>query len=174
MQLWEMPSHVVLKITGTDSTAPKEPNLCTFPSEDSLFSSVGSTSLSPCLAWWNLVQPARESGKCSFRLPDSGVQELNDLDNLPGPSWAMHHPHVELQLSWLSGSHGYMHACMCLLSRFSPVWLFATLWTVASQASLSMGFFKPRILERVTMPTSRESSWPRDRTHVSYLSCIGR
>ena len=28
----------------------------------------------------------------------------------------------------------------CLLSRFSHVWLFATLWTVACQAPLSMGF----------------------------------
>ena len=31
-----------------------------------------------------------------------------------------------------------MHACM--LSRFSPVQLFVTLWMVALQASLSMGF----------------------------------
>ena len=31
-----------------------------------------------------------------------------------------------------------MHAC--LLSRFSPVQLFATLWTAARQAPLSMGF----------------------------------
>ena len=32
----------------------------------------------------------------------------------------------------------WMH--VCVLSRFSPVWLFATLWTVAHQAPLSMGF----------------------------------
>ena len=30
--------------------------------------------------------------------------------------------------------------CECMLSRFSHVWLFATLWTVAGQAPLSMGF----------------------------------
>ena len=30
----------------------------------------------------------------------------------------------------------------CLLSRFSHVWLFVTLWTVAHQALLSMGFSK--------------------------------
>ena len=29
---------------------------------------------------------------------------------------------------------------MCVLSHFSRVWLFATLWTVAHQAPLSMGF----------------------------------
>ena len=31
-----------------------------------------------------------------------------------------------------------------------------------------------RILEWVAMPSSRESSPPRDGTHVSYVSCIGR
>ena len=31
------------------------------------------------------------------------------------------------------------------------------------------GIFQTRILERVAMPSSRVSSWPRDRTHVSYL-----
>ena len=31
-----------------------------------------------------------------------------------------------------------------------------------------------RILEWVAMPSSRGSSWPRDQTHVSYISCIGR
>ena len=30
----------------------------------------------------------------------------------------------------------------CVLSRFSHVWLFETLWTVAHQAPLSMGFFR--------------------------------
>ena len=34
----------------------------------------------------------------------------------------------------------YVHTCM--LSHFSPVPLFATLWTVAHQAPLSMGFFR--------------------------------
>ena len=31
-----------------------------------------------------------------------------------------------------------------------------------------------RILERVAMPFSRGSSWPRNWTHISYISCIGR
>ena len=33
---------------------------------------------------------------------------------------------------------------------------------------------KPRTLEWVAMPSSRGSSPPRDRTHVSRISCIGR
>ena len=31
-----------------------------------------------------------------------------------------------------------------------------------------------RILEWITMPSSRGSSQPRDQTCVSYISCIGR
>ena len=36
------------------------------------------------------------------------------------------------------------------------------------------GILQAWILEWVAMPSSRGSSWPRDRTHVSYISCIGR
>ena len=36
------------------------------------------------------------------------------------------------------------------------------------------GILQARILEWVAMPFSRGSSWPRDRTCVSYISCIGR
>ena len=31
-----------------------------------------------------------------------------------------------------------------------------------------------RILEKVSMSTSRGSSWPRDGTYISYISCINR
>ena len=61
-----------------------------------------------------------------------------------------------------------------VLSPFSRVQLFATLWTVAHQAPLSMGFFQARILEWVAMPSSRGSSQPRDQTRVSYVSRTGR
>ena len=40
-------------------------------------------------------------------------------------------------------------------SPFSRVWLFATPWTVACQASLSMGILQARILEWVAIPFSR-------------------
>ena len=48
---------------------------------------------------------------------------------------------------------------------------FATPWTVTCQAPLSMGFSRQRILEWVS---SRGSSWPRERTRVSCVSCTGR
>ena len=36
------------------------------------------------------------------------------------------------------------------------------------------GILQTKILEWVAMPSSRGSSWPRDWTRVSYVSCIGR
>ena len=49
-----------------------------------------------------------------------------------------------------------------------------TLWTVARQVSSVHGILQARMLEWVAMPSSRGSSQPRDRTWVSYISCIGR
>ena len=63
---------------------------------------------------------------------------------------------------------------LCVLSQFSHVQLFATLWTVACQTPLSIGILQARILERVAMPTYREFTQPRDQTLVSYVSLIGR
>ena len=50
----------------------------------------------------------------------------------------------------------------------------ATPWTVALQAPLSIGILQARILEWLAMPSSRGSSQPWDRTHISYVSCFGR
>ena len=61
---------------------------------------------------------------------------------------------------------------LCVLSCFSRVQLFATLWAVAVQAPLSMGFSRQEYW--IAMPSSRASSASRDWTHVSYVSWIGR
>ena len=66
------------------------------------------------------------------------------------------------------GDHRIKESCM--LSRFSHVWFFATLWTVTHQAPLSMGFLQARTLEWVAMPSSRESFQPRDWTQVSHMA----
>ena len=59
--------------------------------------------------------------------------------------------------------------CVCMLSCFSRVWLFATLWTVVCQAPSVPGILQARILERVPISSSSGSSQPRDQTHVSCL-----
>ena len=52
----------------------------------------------------------------------------------------------------------------------SHVWLFVTLWTVAHQTPLSLEILQARILEWVAMPSSRESSQPRDGTQFSHIA----
>ena len=61
------------------------------------------------------------------------------------------------------------HTC-AILSHFSCVWLFVTLWTIAHQAPLSMEF--SRILEWVAIFSSRGSSQHRDGTCIYWGSCI--
>ena len=61
----------------------------------------------------------------------------------------------------------------CELGHFSHVWLFATLWTVACQAPLSIGFSKQEYWCGFPYPTG-VSSQPKDQTCISYVSCIGR
>ena len=62
--------------------------------------------------------------------------------------------------------------CVCVQS-LSHAWLFATLWTVAQQAPLSMRFSRQEYWSGA-IPSSKGSSWPRDWTRVSWVSCIGR
>ena len=57
---------------------------------------------------------------------------------------------------------------MCV-RLFSCVWLFAD-----TSSSSVHGIFQARILGWVAIFYSRESSQPRDWTHVSCISCIGR
>ena len=61
----------------------------------------------------------------------------------------------------------------CVLSHFSRVRLFATLWTVACQSPLSMGFSRQEYW-RAKMPSSRGSFQPRGWTHIPYVSWFGR
>ena len=55
-----------------------------------------------------------------------------------------------------------LHFTVCVLSLFSPVWLCATLWTVAHQAPLSLGFSRQEYWSGLPCPspecdTQRES-----------------
>ena len=51
---------------------------------------------------------------------------------------------------------------VCVLSRFSHVHLFTTLWMVASRAPLSMGFSRQEYWGGVPFPPPGESPQPRD------------
>ena len=60
-----------------------------------------------------------------------------------------------------------------MLSCFSCVRLLATLWAVAHQAPLSMGFTRREYWSRLPFPSP---GYPSNQggTSVSYVSCIGR
>ena len=57
-----------------------------------------------------------------------------------------------------------------MLSRFSRVRLFATQWTVACQAPLSMGILQARILEWVAGSSSNIRHHAAAKSHQSYLT----
>ena len=80
-------------------------------------------------------------------------------------------PITWLSVSWeldTQFSERAWQGCACMLSHFSRVQLFATLWTVACQAPLSMGFsWQEYWNDKNTVPSSRGSSQPRDQTQVS-------
>ena len=60
--------------------------------------------------------------------------------------------------TWANWRATSCRTCVCVLSHFSRVWLSETLWTVVH------GMLQGRTLECVAVPSSRGSSWPRDRT----------
>ena len=60
--------------------------------------------------------------------------------------------------------------CVHVLSR---VWFFATLWTVTGQVPQFMLFSRHEMLKWVAISFSRGSSWRRDQTQLSCVSCIG-
>ena len=78
-------------------------------------------------------------------------------------------PHIGTQLD---PSHGAKKQYM--LSRFSPVWLFATPWGVVHQAALSMGFSRQEYWSG--LPRSPPGDLPDPRIELLFptISCIGR
>ena len=62
----------------------------------------------------------------------------------------------------------------CMLNCFSRVQLFATLWTAAHQALLSVGFSRQEYWGGLPYSSSTGSYQPKDWTHVSYVSCTGQ
>ena len=66
-----------------------------------------------------------------------------------------------------------MHTCMCAKSLWSCL-THCNLRDCSPPGSSVHGLLQATRLVWVTMSSSRGSSWPRDQTRVSYVSCIGR
>ena len=76
---------------------------------------------------------------------------------------------LELQ-HWVK--YGALH--VCVLSSFSHVWLCATLWTVACQAPLSMGFSRQESWSGLPFPSSGDLPDPGIEATCLRSTCIGR
>ena len=64
-----------------------------------------------------------------------------------------------------------MHACMLSLQSCLTL---CDAMDYSAPGSPTHGILQARILEWVGIPFSEGSSGPRDRTHISYASCVGR
>ena len=69
-------------------------------------------------------------------------------ENLPIPGIK----HVSLVSPKLAGGFFIIESPACMLSHFSCVWFFATLWTVACQAPLSVGFSRQKYRSGLLYP----------------------
>ena len=64
--------------------------------------------------------------------------------------------------------------CVYVLSHFSRVILFVSLWTITHQAPLTVRSSRQQYWSWVAISLAKGSSQFRDGTHVSCISCIGR
>ena len=75
---------------------------------------------------------------------------------------------MNINILVMSELSGQKCAVLCLVTQ-SCLTLY-DLMDCSCQAPLSMGILQVRILEWLAMPSSRESSQPRDRTQVSCIA----
>ena len=110
----------------------------------------------------NLFITLLESGKCKINVPKQSGSSENPLPGckLPNSPCILTHSRAErgskLSCAFHKGIHpiheGSSLMRVCVLSRFSRVWLFVTLWAVARQAPLSKGFSKQEYWSRLPCP----------------------
>ena len=63
---------------------------------------------------------------------------------------------------------------VCVQSRFSRVWFFATPWTAAYQGPLSLGFSRQEYWNGLPCPLPGDLPDPGIKPTVFFISCIGR
>ena len=147
--------------------------------------------------WSHLVQERASSVvfncRCGFPskslIPPVVRKSLRDPRAFPSPFWfplseKLLQPYLSLLFGMTLGLFlilsNFNHILYplyfdtCGLSYFSHVQLFATLWTIAHQAPLSMGFSRQEYWSELPYPPLEDLPWPRDRTCFSCVSCFGR
>ena len=97
---------------------------------------------------------------------------------MPFPSSQFHEQKIHSYHQFSSVSLSYSCCAltkvfMCVVAAQSCLILGDSMNCSPADSSVH-GIFQARILEWVAMPSSRESSQPRDQTCISYVFCIGR
>ena len=127
-----------------------------------------------------LLEPRTKSFKQFLCFPPTNVDKMSTLCILVSYVGGNKSPKTYKQqkfisllnnrnlFSCLSGGH------VCVLSHFSRGQIFVTPCALAHQTPLSMGFSRQEYWSGLPCPPPGESSRPRDRIRVSYVSCIGR
>ena len=62
--------------------------------------------------------------------------------------------------------------CVCMLSQFSRVRLFATLWTIACQAALSVGFSRLEYWTGLPFPSPGDLHDPEIQPESHYVTYV--
>ena len=90
-----------------------------------------------------------QTGKCRPRPADSNCRTLQKPQRflaMPGKC------RDTQQWRRRQETSGISVVCACTLSHFSCIWLYATIWTAACQAPLSLGFSRQEYWSRLRCP----------------------
>ena len=115
--------------------------------------------------------------KSEFPLPDYPEAETlvfflpSDSNWITDSFWISSLPALRLKLMLLNLLYPQLAR---VLSHFSCVRLFDTLWTIVHQAPLFMGFSRQEYWNGLPCSPPGDLPWPRDQTCVPYISCIDR
>ena len=118
---------------------------------------------------------ATHSSILAWRIPmDRGawwvrVHSVAESDMTEWLSTAQHTAH-NMKTRQLTGTLRVLSSCACVRS-VARLCLFVTPRDCSPPGSSVHGILSARILEWVAIVSSRGSSWPRDRTHISCISC---
>ena len=104
--------------------------------------------LTNVITWWSMIRSPKNLFTQSFHTKEMTANTLSINSNL-----------------------GALSVCARTLSHAQ---LSVTPWTVRPPGSSVHGIFQARTLEWVVISYSKGSSWSRDRTGVSCISCINR
>ena len=121
-----------------------------------------------------------------WRCDDKGLGGLSSLKRATGsPSspWALSNLSLTSlglsllgDISWCPGSLLFLKfpsfMALCLITQSCPT--LCDPMDCSPSGSSVHGILQARILEWVAMSFSRGSSWPRNQTCISYISCLGR